>query len=256
MKNIKLGRNEICHCGSGKKYMNCCQKKDGAFDSTARVSAISPSFEQLTHLNALFNAGQFELFESQSRSLIKSFPDSGICWKALGVALQAHGRDGLEALQKASLLLPEDAETHRNIGFILQKLGRLSEAVASHRRTVLLRPDLAEAHKNLGIVLKDLGRLSEAESCFRNALKIQPDYFDAFTWLGNTLFDQGLFAEAEVSHRGALNSNPNSAEAHRNLAISLKQQSRFSEAETSYLNAIEIKPNFAYVYYELGDMLK
>jgi predicted TPR repeat methyltransferase len=256
MKNIKLGRNETCHCGSGKKYKNCCQQKDGAFDSTARISAIAPSVEQFNQLNALFNAGQFELFEIQSLSLIKSFPNSGICWKALGVAQQAQGKSGLEALQKAALLLPEDAETHRNIGFILQKLGRLSEAEASHRQTVVLRPDLAEAHKNLGIVLKDLGRLPEAEKCFRNALKIQPDYFDALTWLGNTLFDQGLFAEAEDSHRGAINTNPNSAEAHRNLAISLKQQGRFSEAETSYLHAIKIKPNFAYVYYELGDMLK
>ncbi len=25
----KLGRNEPCHCGSGKKYKNCHQKEDG-----------------------------------------------------------------------------------------------------------------------------------------------------------------------------------------------------------------------------------
>lgn len=24
----KLNRNDPCHCGSGKKYKNCCQKKD------------------------------------------------------------------------------------------------------------------------------------------------------------------------------------------------------------------------------------
>ncbi len=23
-KSIKVGRNEICRCGSGKKYKNCC----------------------------------------------------------------------------------------------------------------------------------------------------------------------------------------------------------------------------------------
>lgn len=28
IKKIKLGRNELCHCGSGKKYKKCCLKKD------------------------------------------------------------------------------------------------------------------------------------------------------------------------------------------------------------------------------------
>jgi hypothetical protein len=25
----KLNRNDACHCGSGKKYKNCCMDKDG-----------------------------------------------------------------------------------------------------------------------------------------------------------------------------------------------------------------------------------
>lgn len=24
----KIGRNELCHCGSGKKYKKCCERKD------------------------------------------------------------------------------------------------------------------------------------------------------------------------------------------------------------------------------------
>ncbi|MBT4087249.1 MAG: hypothetical protein HOE30_02025 [Deltaproteobacteria bacterium] len=27
-KKREPGRNEPCHCGSGKKYKNCCLKKD------------------------------------------------------------------------------------------------------------------------------------------------------------------------------------------------------------------------------------
>jgi preprotein translocase subunit SecA len=29
-KRREPGRNELCHCGSGKKYKNCCLKKDQA----------------------------------------------------------------------------------------------------------------------------------------------------------------------------------------------------------------------------------
>ena len=25
---MKLGRNELCHCGSGRKYKNCCLDKE------------------------------------------------------------------------------------------------------------------------------------------------------------------------------------------------------------------------------------
>jgi hypothetical protein len=34
-----LGRNEPCHCGSGKKYKQCCLSKDEAAERAARAKA-------------------------------------------------------------------------------------------------------------------------------------------------------------------------------------------------------------------------
>jgi hypothetical protein len=34
-----LGRNEPCHCGSGRKYKHCCLDKDEAAARTARADA-------------------------------------------------------------------------------------------------------------------------------------------------------------------------------------------------------------------------
>jgi len=34
-----LGRNEPCHCGSGKKYKQCCLDKDEAAERAARAKA-------------------------------------------------------------------------------------------------------------------------------------------------------------------------------------------------------------------------
>ena len=31
------GRNDPCHCGSGRKYKKCCLEKDEAADATARA---------------------------------------------------------------------------------------------------------------------------------------------------------------------------------------------------------------------------
>ena len=33
------GRNEPCHCGSGRKYKQCCLDKDHAADAAARTKA-------------------------------------------------------------------------------------------------------------------------------------------------------------------------------------------------------------------------
>ena len=30
---MKIGRNELCSCGSGKKYKNCCLKKQNVDDN-------------------------------------------------------------------------------------------------------------------------------------------------------------------------------------------------------------------------------
>ena len=35
------GRNELCHCGSGRKYKHCCLEKDNAEASAARKAAAN-----------------------------------------------------------------------------------------------------------------------------------------------------------------------------------------------------------------------
>ena len=46
---MSLGRNEKCHCGSGKKYKNCCLQKDleqkRIEEAEARMKAVTDSAE-------------------------------------------------------------------------------------------------------------------------------------------------------------------------------------------------------------------
>jgi hypothetical protein len=39
------GRNEACHCGSGRKYKHCCLAKDDAAAVAARASASAAEAE-------------------------------------------------------------------------------------------------------------------------------------------------------------------------------------------------------------------
>ncbi len=41
-----LGRNEACHCGSGKKYKQCCLTKDEAKQRKARDKAAAKAAKE------------------------------------------------------------------------------------------------------------------------------------------------------------------------------------------------------------------
>jgi hypothetical protein len=46
MSVMKLGRNDPCHCGSGKKYKQCHLEKDEAKERAARAKAEEKSAKE------------------------------------------------------------------------------------------------------------------------------------------------------------------------------------------------------------------
>lgn len=222
---MKLGRNDPCSCGSGKKYKNCCLGKEGF-----RLPCSSaPTPDELNLLDAMFNSGRYEELESRARSLLHLYSDSGVVWKLLGLSLQMQGKDALSVMQKAAELLPNDAEAHGNLAAVLQVRGQLEAAVTSGRRALQIRPDFAEAHNNLGSALKKLGQLDAAVVSYRRALQLKPDFAEAHNNLGNALKELGQNDEALASYRRALEIKPDFAEVQTNLLFTLNYADHPSE---------------------------
>lgn len=206
-------------------------------------------------LVVLFNGGRYQELESRVRLLAKQYPHSGFVWKVLGIALQIQGKEALSALKKAAELLPDDAETHSNLGVALNVRGRPREAVVSFRRALTIRPDFAEAHSNLGNALQDIEQLDDAVASYRRALEIKPDFAEVHCNLGNALHVLGQFDEAAASCRRALQIQSDYAEAHIKLGNALNDLGRLDEAVASYRRALEIKPDDAEAYSNLGNVL-
>ena len=133
---MKLGRNDPCICGSGKKYKKCCGKTELGLpvqsrqyqDIAARnnsANGAAPAQNECNLLIELYNTGRHAELESRARLLLEQYPDSGLIWKMLSASLLVQGKDALLALQKAAKLFPNDAVTHYNLGNNLKKLGRL-----------------------------------------------------------------------------------------------------------------------------------
>ncbi|MHB8354564.1 MAG: tetratricopeptide repeat protein, partial [Burkholderiales bacterium] len=254
---MNAGRNDPCPCGSGMKYKKCCQNKLAARGATQlpqpKVSAPSPT--EINQFVSLFNSGRHTEMENQARKLLERYPGSGLVWKALGASLKAQGKMALFELQRATELLPDDAEAHYNLANALKALGRLDDAVASYHRVLKFRPDLAEAHNNLGNALKDLGRLDDAVTSYHRALRFKPGYAEAHYNLANALKDLGRLDDAVASYHRALRFKPDFAETHSNLGVVLNDLGHVDDAETSYRRALALKPDYAMVLDNLALLL-
>ena len=151
---------------------------------------------------------------------------------------------------------PEHAETHTNIGAILNKLGRLAEAEDSFKKAIEFKPDLVVAYYNLGVTQEKLNKLHEAEKNYIKAIEFKPDHAEAYNNLAFTLKRLNRLDEAEASYKKALEIRPDFAVAYYNLGVTQDKLFRFSEAEASYKKALEIKPNYVEADYNLNIILR
>ena len=104
----KIGRNDPCACGSGKKYKKCCMASDEAAARAARPAAVPvrrPSranyfqeHHERDELTAASNAvvdmlqaGNLDAAEQAAHDLLARFPDVHDGYDRLGMVCEARG---------------------------------------------------------------------------------------------------------------------------------------------------------------------
>jgi tetratricopeptide (TPR) repeat protein len=149
----KPGRNDPCHCGSGKKYKKCCQPKEEAAEHEQLVR------EQLRREQAR----RVELRRKEEEFF---------------ASLEREEED--EELIKAS-----------NAALDLVEAGRFEEAEADARELIERYPETHDGWDRLGMMHEAKGETKAAAECYRNALKIirahaelyDPDFIEVFVEL-------------------------------------------------------------------------
>jgi tetratricopeptide (TPR) repeat protein len=258
---MKVGRNDPCPCGSGKKYKHCCGVVQtggtAAMQSPGwtRAPSKAPTDHEQNQLIALYQAGRYAELESRANLFVRQYPDSGFGWKILSAALAMQGKDAFHALEQAARLLPQDAEVHNNLGDLLAKQERLEEAAACFHRALQLKPRYADACFNFGQVMFRLCKYAEADAYLRKAIELRPGDADAYNNLANNLVMQERYAEADTVIRRALVLKPDSPKAHCVSGMVLRAQRRYAEAEMSYRKALEFDPDYAEANCGLGGEL-
>lgn len=145
-------------------------------------------------------------------------------------ALQASQFDTAETLLMDALQLePDLAQAHANLAWLLDRRGRISEAVRHYQLAIELQPDNARIHLNFGATLAELKFFYAAEAAYEKALRVDPTLPGTWCNLG-ALQAQGLRDdEAEANFRKALALDPEHVSAHFNLACLLLRKGRWRE---------------------------
>jgi len=192
-------------------------------------------------------------------SAIQATPKAARPYNNLGYEMQKMGRlpEAIADYRAALRVYPDYAEAHYNLANTLLQTPRgLQEAIAEYQWSIRIAPRYAEAHVNLGNALSRIpGKFDDAIGEFQIALQIRPDYAEAHNNLGNILTQNpARLPQAVGEFQAALHISPGYAEAHNNLGNALARiQGRLPEAVLELQSAIRIKPDYAEAHNNLGN---
>lgn len=257
----KIGRNDPCPCGSGRKYKHCCLARDetGGADVFGRILDTGP--RDPAGLNALgliaLQSGRIDSAIAFFARAVEGAPAEPFYRCNLGLAYRAAGRagDAESSFRRALELDPKYAPASGNLGILYSEQNRLDEAIALFRDALDAQPDSAEAHANLGGAQLIRGEFDQALGSFREAYSLKPGFALAYNNAGNALSGLGRHAEAIEQYAQALALQRDNPHFHLNLAKALCDFGKVDEAADRYRAALALDPALAEAHNGLGLML-
>lgn len=198
--------------------------------------------EALTHLDyALAAAGE-------------DLTRRGEVFYYMGLTYTYQGKSTLaiNCYDSCTIYRPHTPEAWNNRGYVLNKLERHNEAIASCDSALAYNPTLNEAWINRGNALHELGRIKEAIASFESALSNKPDMLVAWFNRGNELAVLGLVEEAIASYDSALAYSPGEPEVWDGRGVALGKLGRYEGAIASFDSALNYKHDYHEAWYNRG----
>lgn len=242
----KLGRNDPCPCGSGKKYKICCARSAEQV-SPSRIPDIQSIHQQAQQAVARSDFAEAEYW---FRKLYTMKPADAYILASLGQALcwLRRRREGVGYLLQAARLLDRLASKSREPRFAMELSGQLMYWGEIHaaerlaRLAVSLAPESPVVLNNLVLCLTRVNRSSEALPISRRVCQMLPDHPGCNILLaiiesqsGNA--DQALQRLTRVIER---NEDPEqTARANLEMGVILDKLGRYEDAFAALTKAAE-----------------
>jgi tetratricopeptide (TPR) repeat protein len=223
----KVGRNDPCTCGSGKKYKKCCANRQ----IIPQIPAELDEFKLIDDPNV-----QEMLVDSTLCPEVIMNPDY---WHTLGQlvgSMQANDL-AIKAFDRAHALSPEAEYIIADRAVTWGQLGHEQECLDA-----LLRLDNKDGmfHKLIANCLKSLGNYADAIPRYEKAIEAEPDFFlpyvnllECLTKTGHPLFEYWINRAVRSCPK-----NPSIALAYCEFLFREKRLQELSEAD--WIDRLEI----------------
>lgn len=241
-----LGRNDLCPCGSGKKYKKCCLHEDPMPEphldevEKIRVKALkNMSEENWEEAVTLFKSIEHEMEDPSA--VLRAI---GSCYDAMDDYLRAG-----EYYEKALAAGPgtDRFDITYHLGISRGCAGRIDKAIEAFRESM----DLAQTpHQKdqLRHILDTLEQMMQG--------KENPNLFVVHVHL------QRAFSEIEAKRYGAaaarlerlVQSDPENPTIFYNLAVVYTFMKREDEAIAAYEKTVDLNPDYVQAWYNLGQL--
>ena len=203
------GRNELCECGSGKKFKRCC----GASAASSAQATQMARDAELSKAMALLQQGRVPQAKKMLASLV--------------------------------IAQPLDPEHHYLLGYAALQEGKHCEAANAMNRALDLGLTDPAAFYHYGCALAAMSQYAEAAAAFEQSLALKPDFLLARTNLANCYFELRDFSAAETQYRQTLAANPRNLAACHNLAQVFSLTQRNDQAIHYFCRAVQAAPQVA-----------
>jgi len=142
---------------------------------------------------------------------------------------------------------PKNYQAWFDLGFALNRLGRVEDSIHAYRQSVAAKPEVFETNLNLGLMLVRFNS-PEAERYLRAATTLkptaQPEEGQARAWLALAhLLESTKPEDALAAYRKASELTPKDPEPHLSAGLLHERQKEFSDAEAEYKQVLALDSN-------------
>ena len=160
-------------------------------------------------------------------------------------AIQKSDFSGAETLLKKAIDKdPKNYQAWFDLGFALNRLGRVEDSIHAYRQSVAAKPEVFETNLNLGLMLVRFNS-PEAERYLRAATTLKPtahpEEGQARAWLALAhLLESTKPEDALAAYRKASELTPKDPEPHLSAGLLHERQKEFSDAEAEYKEVLTL----------------
>ncbi len=176
MQRQKIGRNDPCHCGSGKKFKQCCM---GLSNKTIPTLVLP---QTLSAAWRYYELAEFSRSEQLCHQVLNHIPGQADALHLLGVLALQDGNIELaiDYLRKANQRQKSgNPQFLSNLGLAYHERGQLELAEDCYKKSIQLDALYLNAYYNLHAIYLDKKQYDLASDCLERILRISPEDIDA-----------------------------------------------------------------------------